>query len=308
MVVPLEEKKAEAVSPEMQTNSIESEQNYQAFINQRNKLLEEKTAEIESTPPVIDEKPLPVKEDTLITPEISMASPITTPEDTIDFSVPMAPPFMSSEKDSTRLAESLLPAEVSIAEDAIALKAELAQAEAEKAAEVEAETVRRETVRIEAEKAELDRKVAVQKEQSFFLLFDEYRAIIGHELKDLVGERKAHNMLVKTFEIAREKYPEIFRNANWDASGTLLEDGSLDGKRMAENTILLVESQREITVDMALAYLMNLRFQAIEKGLGVGFKNKLRARLFQWVADKEEGVRLEDKDTAPYRRLKSYLS
>jgi hypothetical protein len=65
--------------------------------------------------------------------------------------------------------------------------------------------------------------------------------------------------------------------------------------------------QRDITVDMALTFLMSLRFMAIEKGLGAGLRNKLRARLIQWVTDKVESVSGEGKDAGPYRRLRNYI-
>lgn len=312
MVMPLEEKKEQETTTEAQTVSPESEQSYQAFIDERNKILEERTAEIETVIPPLEENHIaetpPVETETPPSTDDSVFPSIVTTEEVINFDAPMAPPFKSLDSGLTQGLETSKPLPDSIAEDAKALKEELEQAEAKRAAEVEAEAVRIESARIEAEKDTAARKIAIQKEHSLFLLFDEFRAIIDHELKDLVGERKSHNMLVKTFEISREKYPEIFRNANWDPSGTLLENGSLDGKRMAENAILLSESQREITVDMSLSYLMNLRFQAIEKGLGAGFKNKLRARLIQWVDSLEEGARKESKDPGPYNRLKSYLA
>ncbi len=315
-VTPLQPKTEEPSSLEPGAPPSESELNYQAFIEERNKLLEVKTAEIESSLPVPlppvevvsqSDGPPPLAEPSA-PPEI-VSEPVSTPTDPeIDFNAPMAPPFTGPDKPNTASPIIEGPVADSIAQDAKALKAEAALAEAEMAAAAEAEAARVEAARLAAENAEAARKLTLQKEQSFFLLFDEYRAIIDHELKDLVGERKTRNMLAKTFEIAREKYMDVFRNANWDPSGNLLEDGSLDGNRMAENAISLEESHREITVDMALVYLMNLRFQAIEKGLGAGFKNKLRARLLQWVVDKAEGANRDGKDSAPFQRLKHYLS
>lgn len=148
----------------------------------------------------------------------------------------------------------------------------------------------------------------LQKGFSFFLLFEEYRAILTHELKDVVGEKKTCNMLTKTFEMAREKYPEVFRNANWDGNGNLLDDGSLNCQRMVANAWTFDPTKRDITMDMALTFLMSLRFMAIEKGLGMGFKNKLRVRLIQWVTEKGESATREGKEIAPFRRLKNYLS
>ena len=327
-ITPLDSKSEELIQDDTSAEAAQSDANYQAFIDERNQILEVRTAEIESSspssppPPEMDQavesfEPATESSPDVLpepTPEVipeptsepaqEQAVQEPQPEEAIDFNAPMAPPFMGPAKSDTGNEKST----DSSTTDAKELKAEIGQTDAEKAAAAEAEAARIEAARIEAEKAEAARQIALQKELSFFLLFDEFRAIIGHELKDLVGERKTNNMLVKTFELAREKYPEVFRNANWDTAGTLLENGSLDGTRMAENSVSMDNSRREITVDMGLSLLMNLRMQAIEKGLGVGFKNKLRARLIQWVGEKADSAARGGKEEGFFHRLKNYLS
>ena len=324
---PIDTKSEESSPSEMEPGTEESDSKYQAFIDERNKLLEAKTAEIESglTRPLIPvevepavefgEKeivptPEPVSEPAVETdPELALESGPVEPQSevVIDFNTPMMPPFMGPVKSGSGKNVAETSPVDAIAADAEELKAETAKTEAEIEAAKEAEAAKIEAARIEAEKAEALRQITFQKEFSFFLLYNEYREIIGHELKDLVGERKTNNMLVKTFEMSREKYPEVFRNANWDASGNLLEDGSLDATRMAENTLALDVSRRDITVNMGLTLLMNLRLQAIEKGLGAGLKNKLRARLIQWVTEKGESASPDGKEAILFRRLKNFI-
>ena len=140
------------------------------------------------------------------------------------------------------------------------------------------------------------------------MLYDEFRNIIAFEIKDLVGERRTFAMLERTVELAREKHPEIFRNANWDPAGNLLENGSIDSQRVIENKNDIEPQKADTVLDVALLTLLNLRFQAVEKGLGAGLKNKIRARLFQWISDNIQKAILENKDTSNLNRLKIYLS
>jgi hypothetical protein len=114
-------------------------------------------------------------------------------------------------------------------------------------------------------------------------------------------------MLVRTFELAREKYPEIFRNANWDESGNLLEDGSLDPKRVVLNKGSLEPAQADMILDTALITLLNLRLQSIEKGLGVDVRNKTRSRMKKWLAEEIQTAGNQSRDPTPLKRLNHYL-
>lgn len=147
----------------------------------------------------------------------------------------------------------------------------------------------------------------VRNEYEFLMIYDEFRGIVVHELKDLVGEKKTYKMLERTVELAREKFPEVFRNANWDSSGNLLEDGSLDSQRLIENKSSLESSKSKTIFDLALGTLLSLRLQAIEKGLGTGMKNKVRARLYHWINDKIEKEHLASKNTEDLNRLKNFV-
>ena len=140
------------------------------------------------------------------------------------------------------------------------------------------------------------------------MLYDEFRNIIVYELKDLVGEKKTLTMLGRTVELARGKFPEIFRNVNWDAAGNLLEDGSMDGHRIIENKKMLDPGNADEVVDAALSALLRLRLQAVEKGLGPGLKNKVRARMYQWISEKIQKAATEGKDGTILKRLSGYVA
>jgi hypothetical protein len=148
----------------------------------------------------------------------------------------------------------------------------------------------------------------IQAAHEFLLLYDELRNIIAYELKELVGERKTFTMLARTVELAREKHPEILRNANWDEAGNLLADGSLDSRRILDNKAALDPRKADEVVDSALAALLRLRLQAVEKGLGAGLKNKIRARLYQWVSEKTQKAAAGGRDQRYLKRLNGYVA
>jgi hypothetical protein len=143
--------------------------------------------------------------------------------------------------------------------------------------------------------------------KDFFLAYDYFREVFLEELKDSAGPRKTAVMLVKTFEAAREKHPEIFRNANWDANGNLLEDGSLNIQKIMDNKSALDSKQADITLDSALLSLLNLRLQAVEKGLGPDYAAKIKTRLKRWTDEESQKNGYGKNDPKVLRRLGNYL-
>ncbi|HVM32625.1 MAG TPA: hypothetical protein VMU88_05790 [bacterium] len=249
------------------------EQQYQDWMSAREKELEAKTQELEKRlQDLLEQKLQAAQGSAPAEPEAPAAvesapAPVEAPAPEageIDFSQPMAPPFMAP---GAATAPATAPPPVDSEES---LK-------------------------------------QVQKEYEFLLLYDEFRNIIIHELRDLVGEKKTFKMLERTVELAREKYPEIFRNANWDAAGNLLQDGSLDSQRLIENRNALDPSKANAVLDAALGSLLSLRLQAVEKGLGTGMKNKVRARLYQWINEKAERAAQANKGSEDLNRLKSFV-
>ncbi len=263
----------------------EAEKNFQDWMAARNQELEMKALELErrlkelQAQQSLSEPVDSLSGQALQTAVVEEKAPPPPPQSApptsdspIDFDAPMAPPFMGA---SAPAADPNAPAP-----------------EGEAA--------------IDPQKAEELRKL--QAEHEFFMLYDEYRYIIAHELTDLVGEKKTNTMLERTVELAREKYPEVFRNANWDAAGNLLENGSIDSQRVIDNKNALDPQKADMVVDVALSALLNLRLQAVEKGLGSGLKNKVRARMYQWINEKIQKAGKEGKDVIFLRRLSGYIT
>ncbi len=260
--------------------SAEAENHFQEWMNSRNMELEAKSQELErrfQEASAADVAPVETfsSSELLGTPGEEKPAPPPFSASPIDFNAPMAPPFMGA--GSTPVAAVAGGPTPSATTPAVPGP--------------DPEELRR-----------------LQAEHEFLMLYDEFRNIIAYELKDLVGEKKTLTMLGRTVELAREKYPEIFRNANWDASGNLLEDGSMDSQRLMDNRKSLDPQKADEVLDAALATLLKLRLQAVEKGLGTGLKNKVRAHLYQWISEKTQKAVREGKNAVHLKRLSSYVA
>ena len=273
------------------------EQQFRDWMNNRNAELETKTQELEkrlqdlqnqlasspAVPPPAEEPESHFTAQELTTavepaPAAQIAAP--APDSPIDFSAPIAPPFMGA---STPAASA-------------------------PAATVSNEPAPTGENPAESDPQKIEELKRLQAEFEFLMLYDEFRNMIAHELMTLVGDKKTFTMLGRTVELARTKYPEVFRNANWDAAGNLLEDGSVDSQRILENKKNMDPAKADAVMDIALSSLLKLRLQAVEKGLGVGLKNKIRAQMFQWVNEKTQKAGKEGKNTSYLLRLNSYVT
>jgi hypothetical protein len=256
-----------------------TENHFQQWMNSRNVELEAKSQELEKKfqgAPVSERiSPEKFSAQELLTVPPEAETPATTNSSSpIDFNAPIAPPFMG-----------VGPAPAPPVESGSSASTE------EPVPGPNPEELKK-----------------LQMEYEFLMLYDEFRNIIFFELKDLVGVKKTYTMLGRTVELAREKYPEIFRNANWDSAGNLLEDGSVDSQRLIENKNALNSQKAEEILDSALSGLLKLRLQAVEKGLGVGLKNKVRAHLYQWISEKTQKVIHEGNNATNLKRLSGYVA
>jgi len=256
-----------------------SENEFQEWMSNRNAELEAKTIELgkkfqEPAPSETAPTDVLLGGELLSAPAEAEPAAAPSPTSPIDFNAPIAPPFMGTPSVPVPAAE-----------------ADSNQSSEGKATSADAEELKR-----------------LQAEHEFLMLYDEFRNIIVYELKDLVGEKKTFTMLGRTVELAREKFPEVFRNANWDAAGNLLEDGSVDSQRLIENKNALDPQKAEGVLDTALSSLLKLRLQAVEKGLGTGLKNKVRAHLYQWISEKTQKAVREGKDAENLKRLSGYVA
>lgn len=264
--------------------SPEQDAQFQEWMNTRNEALQTQSHDLEkklhgslhdSFPQAPDDQvAIPDEEPALVSEAVPTETVVAETQggSAIDFSAPIAPPFMGGSGPSGP------------------------------AGDVDPDK--------DAEKAQADQEAEMKKlksEHEFLMLYDEFRNIILFELKDLVGEKKAFTMLSRTVELAREQFPEIFRKTNWDPNGNLLEDGSVDPQRVIDNKNAMGFPRGEETLDAALSALLKLRMQAVEKGLGTGLKNKIRARMYQWITEKGKKSGADGKPSKDVQRLSGYI-
>jgi hypothetical protein len=141
----------------------------------------------------------------------------------------------------------------------------------------------------------------------YFIGYEEYRSQIFMDLAPLVGERKANTMLARTVELARTRHPEVFKNANWDWEGNLIDTGFLDSQRMTENHSTLPLDRADAMFDQALYHLMDVRLKAVEKGLGTGMRSKVKARILGWIEEKIQQAIAGGRDPEVFRRLRALI-
>jgi hypothetical protein len=259
----------------------EAEAQFKEWMDNRNSELETKVRELEMRLQELKQQPAPPPPPPLVVPAVPPQESAGSPAkaSAVDFDAPISAPFAGQ--------PPAVPSD-----------------NAAPASPVDIVSGGQETPQDPHKIEELRR---LQADHEFLMLYDEFRNILLHELKDLVGEKKTYTMLERTVEMARGKFPEVFRNANWDTEGNLLEDGSVDSQRIIENKNALEAGKADATVDAALSALLSLRLQAVEKGLGAGLRNKIRARMYQWITEKINRAQKEGKDTAFLKRLGSYV-
>ncbi|HXB97076.1 MAG TPA: hypothetical protein VNZ54_03430 [bacterium] len=118
-----------------------------------------------------------------------------------------------------------------------------------------------------------------QKEiDAFCSMLDETRKSMFTFLAPLIGIKAATNMLTKTVEKARSKAPVVLKDANWKMDGSLRDDGSVDNERLLKNVASLPAVSRANDYLSGLRELVNLRFKAVEAGLGATTAGEMRNR------------------------------
>jgi hypothetical protein len=119
-----------------------------------------------------------------------------------------------------------------------------------------------------------------QKEcEAFCEMLDETRKAMFTFLAPLIGIKASTNMLNKSVEKARAKAPVILKDANWRMDGSLREDGSVDPERVLKNTAAIPAGTRVSEFLGGLSELLQIRFKAVELGLGATTAGEMRNRV-----------------------------
>lgn len=119
-----------------------------------------------------------------------------------------------------------------------------------------------------------------QKEnEAFCAMLDETRKAMFTFLAPLIGIKASNNMLNKSVEKARTKAPVVLKDANWKMDGSLREDGSVDPERLLKNAGMIPAGTRVDEYLAGLHELLNIRFKAVEAGLGATTAGEMKNRV-----------------------------
>jgi hypothetical protein len=101
------------------------------------------------------------------------------------------------------------------------------------------------------------------------------REELSKHLAEKIGAKAAKIMMAKTLEKACALYPKIYNRGGRDPKGQVRPDGSLDADLLARSFYATLEQERVQHVGQALHDLLEIRFIAMEVGLGVGPKGAM---------------------------------
>lgn len=215
--------------------------------------------------------------------ELPSASTVSLQQETIDFNAPIPRPF------STKLEE----------------KPEVAPQAAEPTETPASPSEEQEAAAPTPEELEEQRRL--NEMQAYIENYESLRGVFLRELSEIVGEKKVYAMFERTYEAAREKYPQVLRNANWDDDGNLLEGGALNGMRIYQNKKKIDAEHPDQVIDVALEALLQLRLGAVEKALGTGMRSLMKTRLVEEIRRREKSTGASGTSPVFYRRLLAML-
>ncbi len=111
----------------------------------------------------------------------------------------------------------------------------------------------------------LDEEILIQ----IIEAFEEIRKVIYADLSPRIGTRPVNNMFLRTLEKAAVKYT-VLKNTNWDSSGKLREDGSINPGKFLKNVDFYSDKIKEIDreTEEALGALLYMRVKSVKLGLG----------------------------------------
>jgi hypothetical protein len=138
----------------------------------------------------------------------------------------------------------------------------------------------------EGEKEKLS---ADQKDHELLLMYEQLRDVLYFKLAPIVGEKATKTMLARSVDKVIAKFPDIFKNANFSDSGSLMDGGELGTKKILENKSKLDVAKGYDSLVQALKTLLEFRLLAVQKGLGQGVVKGILGNMVERIGDLEKG-------------------
>lgn len=103
-------------------------------------------------------------------------------------------------------------------------------------------------------------------------MFEETREEMLRQVSDKIGKKAAQTMMKKTLAKVAKLHLDIYGRAAVTAKNELREDGALDIERLSRAFYAVPQDKRSGTLQKALYELIEMRFIAVELGLGARTK------------------------------------
>ncbi len=141
-----------------------------------------------------------------------------------------------------------------------------------------------------------EKLTAGQKDHELLLMYEQLRDVLYFKLAPIVGEKATKTMLARSVDKVIAKFPDIFKNVNFDDKGNLMDGGELSAKKVLENKDKLDISNGYDRLIQALKMLLEFRLLAVQKGLGQGVVKGILVSMSERLGELEKGHHQENTD------------
>lgn len=131
--------------------------------------------------------------------------------------------------------------------------------------------------------AAVDLELDVDKCKQLAAMFEETREVLLVQVGEKIGVKSARIMMKKTLAKIAKQHLEIFGRAAVNSKNELREDGALDIERLARSFYAVPADKRVSNLRKALYELLEMRFIAIELGLGARTKGFVVGRTLDFL-------------------------
>jgi hypothetical protein len=114
--------------------------------------------------------------------------------------------------------------------------------------------------------------LTVERCKALAAMFEETREEMLKQVSDKIGKKSAQTMMKKTLAKVAKQHLDIFGRAAVNSKNELREDGALDQERLSRAFYAVPADKRVATLQKAMYELIEMRFIAVELGLGARTK------------------------------------
>ncbi len=130
-----------------------------------------------------------------------------------------------------------------------------------------------------------ERLSAEQNDFELLMIYEQLRDVLYFKLAPIVGDKATKTMLVRSVEKVNAKFPDIFKNANFNDKGGLVDGGELNAKKIIDNKSKLDVAKGYDRMLLSFKTLLEFRLLAVQKGLGQGVVKAILVSMNERLAE-----------------------